>query len=98
MRALSATTKVLVSQLAASPKFSHSPETAAKEAMKSVPDLLAPALRQMQNQLLASLRAQQIETTKELTAKMSSAFQEIEGIRNMVGRMQGGAGYANGAR
>ncbi|TFK86668.1 hypothetical protein K466DRAFT_492393 [Polyporus arcularius HHB13444] len=89
MRALNAAVMAYISHSPHAQPPSPAADTLAEQItpqiIKSIPELIAPELQAMRNQLQESLRIQQTESAKELSLKMSLTLQAVEAIRGLMG-------------
>ncbi|RPD56964.1 hypothetical protein L227DRAFT_633021 [Lentinus tigrinus ALCF2SS1-6] len=91
MRALNAAVMAYISHSPNAAPANPTADTLAQQItpqiVKSIPELIAPELQAMRNQLQETLRIQQSESAKELSLKMSLTLQAVEAIRGLVGGM-----------
>lgn len=89
MRALNAAVMAYISHSPNTQPANQTADTLAQQItpqiVKSIPELIAPELQTMRNQLQETLRIQQSESAKELSLKMSLTLQAVEAIRGLVG-------------
>lgn len=89
MRALNAAVMAYISHSPnaqpANPNIDAIVQQIAPQIVKSIPEVIAPEIQTMRNQIQEALRIQQQEASKELSLKMSLTLQAVEAVKHLVG-------------